>query len=98
MLLDTLENVREVTNPKLRVLGLLATRFDTRTVNSREVYQYLEEFCEREGLRLFPQVIKQSVRFAEAPGYRTPLALWRKELDGAKQYHRLALEVMNGKA
>ena len=65
----------------------------------REVYAYLGEFCEREGLHLFPQVIKQSVRFAEAPGYRTPLALWRKELDGAKQYHSLALEVMkNGKA
>ncbi|MEX2431426.1 MAG: AAA family ATPase [Dehalococcoidia bacterium] len=98
MLLDTLENVREVTNPKLRILGLLATRFDTRIVNSREVYQYLAEFCQREGLHLFPEVIKQSVRFAEAPGYRIPLALWRSELDGAKQYRKLALEVMNGKA
>ena len=98
MLLDTLENIKEVTNPDLEILGLLATRYDTRTINSREVHQYLSEYCEREGLRLFPQIIKQSVRFAEAPGYRTPLALWRKELDGAKQYHMLALEVMNGKA
>lgn len=96
MLLDTLESVREVTNPKLAVLGILATRYDARTLNAREVRQYLAEFCEREGLRLFDEVIKQSVRFAEAPGYHTPLALWRRDLDGAKQYHRLAQEVVSG--
>jgi chromosome partitioning protein len=97
MLLDTLENVREVTNPGLKIMGILATRYDSRTINSREVYEYLSEFCEREGIHLFPQVIKQSVRFAEAPGYSMPLALWRKELDGAKQYKKLAEEVLDGK-
>jgi chromosome partitioning protein len=96
MLLDTLENVREVTNPGLSIMGILATRYDGRTLNSREVYEYLREFCEREGLHLFPQVIKQSVRFAEAPGYQMPLVLWRKELDGAKQYQKVAEEVING--
>jgi chromosome partitioning protein len=95
MLLDTLENVREVTNPSLQIMGILATRYDSRTINSREVYEYLEEFCQREGIHLFPQVIKQSVRFAEAPGYHMPLVLWRKELDGAKQYRKLAEEVLN---
>jgi chromosome partitioning protein len=98
MLLDTLENVREVTNPNLKVLGILATRYDSRTINSREVYAYLGEFCEREGLHLFPQVIKQSVRFAEAPGYHMPLALWRRQLDGAQQYRLLAEGVLNGEA
>ena len=96
MLLDTLENVREVINPQLQVLGILATRYDSRTINSREVYSYLGEFCQREGIRLFPQVIKQSVRFAEAPGYHMPLVLWREELDGAKRYRELAREVLNG--
>jgi chromosome partitioning protein len=96
MLLDTLDNVREVTNPGLEVMGILATRYDARTINSREVYEYLGEFCQREGLHLFPSVIKQSVRFAEAPGYHMPLALWRRDLDGAKQYQKLAAEVLNG--
>ena len=97
MLLDTLENVREVTNPDLKIMGIVATRYDSRTINSREVYEYLGEFCRREGIHLFPQVIKQSVRFAEAPGYQTPLVLWRKELDGAKQYKKLAEDILDGK-
>jgi chromosome partitioning protein len=88
--------VREVTNPGLSIMGILATRYDGRTLNSREVYEYLREFSEREGVHLFPQVIKQSVRFAEAPGYQVPLVLWRKDLDGAKQYQKLTEEVING--
>ena len=60
------------------------------------MYEYLREFCERAGIHLFKQVIKQSVRFAEAPGYQTPLVLWRKDLDGAKQYQLVAQEVLNG--
>ena len=98
LLLDTLENVREVTNPGLDTLGILATRYDGRTINSREVYAYLSDFCEREGIHLFKQIIRQSVRFIEAPGYRMPLTLWRRQLDGAKQYRDLAEEVLNGKA
>ena len=97
MLLDTLENVREVTNPGLEIMGILATRYDSRTINSREVYQYLGEFCARAGIHLFTQVIKQSVRFAEAPGYHTPLVLWRAGLDGAKQYQQVAQEILDGK-
>ena len=96
MLLDTAESVKEVTNPDLHILGILATRYDARTVNGREVYQYLGEFAEREGLRLFPHVIRQSVRFIEAPGYQTPLVLWRQNVDGAKQYRNVAREIING--
>jgi chromosome partitioning protein len=97
MLLDTLESVREVINPDLHILGLLATRFDARTINSREVYQYLAEFCAGEGLHFFSQVIKQSVRIIEAPGYHMPLVVWRPELEGAQRYRELAQEVINGK-
>ena len=96
MLLDTMENVRMVTTSGLHIMGILATRFDGRTINSREVYQYLAEFAEREGISLFPFVIKQSVRFVEAPGYQTPLVLWRQDIDGAKQYRELAKEILNG--
>src|SRR4051812_29179827 len=86
MLLDTVDNVQRVTNPKLKILGVLATKFDSRTINSKEVYEYLVQLCEREGIRLFNQVIKTSVRFMEAPNHGTPLVQLYPELDGAKAY------------
>ena len=98
ILLDTMESVREVTNPDLQVLGVLATRYDPRTINSREIYAYLTEFCEREGLRLFSQVIKRSVRFSEAPLFHMPLVNWRSELDGARAYRELAQEVLHAQS
>ena len=98
MLLDTLDSVREVTNPKLEVLGVLATRYDSRTINSREIYEYMQEFCERESLHLFSQVIKRSVRFSEAPRYRKPLVNWRRESEGAIAYREVAQEVLHVKS
>ncbi|HLZ28546.1 MAG TPA: AAA family ATPase [Chloroflexota bacterium] len=96
MLLDTIENVHAVTNPELRVLGILATKYDGRTLNGREVFDYLNEFCDRNGLKLYNQAIKQSVRFLEAPNFGTPLVQLHPELDGAKAYLQVAEEIIHG--
>jgi chromosome partitioning protein len=96
MLLDTIDSVRSVTNPSLRILGLLATKYDARTINSREVYDYLAKFSETEGIKLFNPVIRQSVRFLEAPGHATPIVQLHPELDGAKAYQQVAEEIRHG--
>ncbi len=92
-LLETIDNVRSVLNPDLRVLGVLGTRFDQRTVHQREVFDYLGRYCAENGLHLFPTPIKASTRFTEAPTHRTPLVLLHKDLDGARAYYQLAEEI-----
>jgi hypothetical protein len=82
MLIDTLKNIREVTNPDLQVLGIVVTKFSPRIINSRKFHGYLANFCQCEDIRLFSQTIKQSVRFAEAPGYWMPLVSWRPKFEG----------------
>mgnify|MGYP006356287867 CR=1 FL=1 len=37
LLTDTVDKVRDRLNPRLKISGILVTRFDTRTVNAREV-------------------------------------------------------------
>lgn len=96
VLLDTVANVREVTNPDLKILGMLTTKYDGRTINSREIHDYLTKLCEREGIRLFDQVIKLSVRFMEAPNHGTPLVQLHPDLDGAKAYVEVAEEIDHG--
>ena len=49
-LLETVEDVRQFANEKLRVLGVIPTMFDSRTTHSRQV---LSEVGERYGLPLF---------------------------------------------
>jgi len=96
MLLDTVESVRSVTNPSLRILGMLATRYDSRTINSREVYDYLSKLAEQQGIKLFNSVIRQSVRFIEAPSHATPIVQLHPELDGSKAYQQIAEEILHG--
>lgn len=93
MLLDTVVDVRSATNPSIQVLGVLATKFDSRTINSREVYEYLADFCDREGLRLFSEAIKQSVRVAEAPNSGMPIVSLMPDLDASQAYRRIAQEI-----
>lgn len=96
MLLDTIDSVRSVTNPSLRILGLLATKYDARTLNSREVYDYLAKFSEKEGIKLFNSTIRQSVRFLEAPGHATPIVQLYPDVDGVKAYKQVAEEILHG--
>lgn len=94
MLLDTIENVQSVTNPSLEILGVLATKYDGRTLNSREVYDYLGDVCRQSNIKLYNEVIKQSVRFPEAPNYGKPLVQLHPELDGAQAYGHVAGEIL----
>ena len=96
MLLDTIDSVRSVTNPSLRILGMLATKYDARTLNSREVYDYLARFSEKEGIKLFNATIRQSVRFLEAPGHATPIVQLHPDLDGSRAYKQVAEEILHG--
>lgn len=96
MLMDTVANVQAVTNPHLRILGVLATKFDRRTLNSREVYDFLAKLCEREGIKLFNQTINQSVRITEAPNTGTPVVDLHPDLEGAQAYRQVAQEIMYG--
>ena len=63
-LLETIADVREFTNPRLRVRGVIATMFD-RAAATREV---LDDVQTRFGLAVLEPPIPKTVRFAEAPG------------------------------
>lgn len=95
MLLATIKQVRESLNPQLKLLGILATKYDTRTLHSREIFDYLVRLCEEQKLPLFNTYIKASVRFHEAPNEHRPLVLLHPEFEGAKAYLQVAQEVAN---
>jgi chromosome partitioning protein len=90
MLFDQIINVQAVLNPNLKVLGMVATKYDSRPLNSKEIYDYMSQICERNGIKLFNQAIKVSVRFAEAPNLGKPLVLLNPTLDGAQAYQQIA--------
>jgi chromosome partitioning protein len=91
LLIDTIEKVRERLNPKLDITGIVATRYDPRTLHSREV---MARVVEAFGDIVFDTVINRTVRFPETTVAGEPITVWAPRSAGAKAYRALAREVI----
>lgn len=96
MLAQTVAKIRSVTNPDLTYLGILATKYDRRTLNSEEIYEALQKASHSSGIRMFNTYITNSVRFTESPSLKAPLVLADPEHEGSKAYMTAAEEIIHG--
>ena len=91
LLTDTVDKVRDRLNPRLAISGILITRYDSRTVNAREV---MARVVERFGDLVFDTVITRTVRFPETSVAGEPITTWAPKSTGAEAYRSLAREVI----
>lgn len=92
LLTETIEKVCERLNPELRLDGILATMYDSRTVHSREV---LARVVEAFGDHVFHTVIGRTVRFPETTVAGEPITTYATNSVGAAAYRQLAREVLD---
>jgi chromosome partitioning protein len=90
-LMDTVDRVRDVFNPDLRIEGVLLTMYDDRTNLTRQVEADLREFFENE---VFKTVIPRSIRLAEAPSFGKSILAYDPRSRGAEAYIKLAKEIL----
>ncbi|RXW33712.1 chromosome partitioning ATPase [Propioniciclava flava] len=91
LLTDTIAKVTERLNPDLKVLGIVGTMYDGRTLHSREV---LERVVEAFGDKVFHTVIKRTVKFPETTVAGEPITTYASSSPGAEAYRNLAKEVL----
>ncbi len=96
MLAKTVTKIRSVTNPELSYLGILATKYDRRTLNSQEVFAALQQASQDAGIHMFNTYITNSVRFTESPSMKAPLVLVDPEHEGSKAYLAVVEEIIHG--
>ncbi len=90
-LVDTVNKIKRVINPKLEIEGLLRTMFDPRNNLANDVSdQLLQHF----GDKVYRTLIPRNVRLAEAPSHGLPVMLYDAQSSGAKAYLALAGEVL----
>jgi chromosome partitioning protein len=90
-LLETVEKIRSLLNPSLRVEGLLRTMYDPRNNLSTQVSQQLVKHF---GNKVYSTVIPRNVRLAEAPSHGLPALLYDRNSSGALAYLALAGEIL----
>lgn len=88
-LMETIADVQRLTNPRLRIVGVLPTLFDGRTTHAKAV---LADLGPRYGVRVFTP-ISRSIRFAEAPAAGRSILATASGSKGAADYRTLAAEL-----
>jgi chromosome partitioning protein len=90
-LMETVERIQAKLNPGLRLLGVLLTMYDPRTLLSQQVESNLRTHL---GEKVFWTVIPRNIRLAEAPSHGQNIADYAPTSSGAHAYRRLAEEVL----
>ena len=70
-------------NPNLRILGLLPTFYDGRTLLGRDMLDELREMGDH---HIFETMVKQTVRLGEAPLVGRPVTAYATNSDAARAY------------
>ncbi len=90
---NTLSMIRENLNPNVKIVGILPTMFDGRTLHSKEAIEILTENF---GPLVFNTRIRKTVRYAEAPVKGSSVLKYDPKGPAADAYRDLAKEVLNG--
>ena len=94
-LFETANIIRVHFHPcSVRILGLLLTFVENRTIFSRQIQQQMREFF---GDLVFDTVIHRAVRSAEAPSSGESVLTYAPTSRGAAEYTALAEEIINGR-
>jgi len=90
-LLETLEKIKKILNPKLDIEGFLRTMYDPRNNLANQVSQQLLKHF---GDKVYHTIIPRNVRLAEAPSHGLPALIYDKTSTGAVAYLALAGEML----
>ena len=90
-LLETIDKIKARPNTELRMLGILITMFDRRTILARQVREEINNVF---GDHVFDTFITKSVRLEESPAHRSSIFEHAPSSSGAYEYYRLSEEVL----
>jgi chromosome partitioning protein len=91
LLLNTIQQVREVLNDLLTVAGVVLTMYDSRTNLGQQVVQEVRQFFPKE---VFQTIIPRNVRLSEAPSHAQTILNYAPSSPGGLAYQALAKEFL----
>ncbi|MDX2285995.1 MAG: ParA family protein [Bacteroidia bacterium] len=90
--LRTFQLAQKQLNPRLRLLGLVLTRYDQRTTVNRDMLETLQR---EYGSLVFDTRIRPNIALAKAQEWGADIFSYDKTSNGAYDYLQLAREVLN---
>ena len=91
-LVKVINAIRAKLNRDLRILGLLPTFYDARTLLARDMLEELRVVGDH---HVFSSIIRNTVKLGEAPLAGRPITSYAGQSDAARNYRDLAREVID---
>lgn len=95
-LMDTISQVKQYCNQGLTVAGVLLTRYNSRTVLSRDHRENLADRCAEMGIKLFTAMISEGIAVKEAQTMQESLFQYAPKSKPALDYAELIKELRIG--
>ncbi len=93
-LAETIQPVRKYTNPKLRIAGVLLTRYSPRSILSREVAELAGQLAQRIGTKLYSSTIREAIAVKEAQISRKSLFEYAPTANVTEDYRSFLEELL----
>ncbi|MCI8505799.1 MAG: ParA family protein [Lachnospiraceae bacterium] len=90
---ETIESVQSSLNPNLRVMGILLTRFNKRTLLARDVLEMAGQLANQIGTVVFETKIRNGVAIAEAPAHGESIFEYSPRSSAVKDYQDFLEEI-----
>ena len=90
---ETIETVRGSFNPNLKVMGILLTRFNRRTLLARDVLEMAGQLAGQIGTVVFETKIRNGVAIAEAPAHGESIYEYSPRSAAVKDYQDFLDEI-----
>lgn len=95
-LAETIAPVKKYCNPELNIAGILLTRYNGRSVLSRELYEAIKQLASSLGTKLFSTTIREAVSIKEAQINKKSIFDYAPKSNVAEDYKAFINEILSG--
>ncbi len=92
---DTIQSVRKYTNKNLQIEGILVTRYNKRTILSRDMRGIIEGIAEQISTKIYQAVIRECIALKESQAMRQDIFTYSPRSNAAADYGEFIQEFMN---
>ena len=95
-LIKQIEAVRQYTNPKIQIAGVLLTKYSERNILTRDLYKQIEKVTDELSLKLFTSTVRDAVLVKEAQAQKTNIFDLDAKSKVSKDYMNFINEYVKG--
>ena len=89
----TIQAVQRYTNQSLKILGIVLTRYNGRSIISKEISELIEQESSKIGTRLFNTKIRECTAIKESQAVRQDIYTYSIRCNASKDYLKLVDEI-----